>query len=206
MNNQSSILKVEKYLYRLKSKENNIDNYYTKEMRNLSIGSKIMYLISICKLFETNEQRNIKRGGNGLYSEPIETVDVNSLSKRDINEFLKCEWFNRLTNHTKNQHLIRIKKYLKFSNRQDLVKELGGLLFKEEKRILSKNDLISREDLKFILEHCNLKLRTLLMVLYEGALRIDEALNIQCKHIRFNGGYAILRVEKSKTKPFFNQQ
>ena len=200
MNNQSSILSVEKYFYRLRSKENNIDNYYNKQMRNMSIGSKIMYLVSICKLFETNEQRNRKRGGKGLYSKPIENTDVNKLTKREINEFLKCEWFNKLTNHTKNQHLIRIKKYLTFSNREDLVDEIGDLLFKKEKRTLSKNDLISRKDLKFILEHCNLKMRTLLMVLYEGALRIDEALNIKFKNIKFNGGYAILQVEKSKTK------
>ena len=96
-----------------------------------------MYLVSICKLFETNEQRNRKRGGKGLYSKPIENTDVNKLTKQDINEFLKSEWFNKLTNHTKNQHLIRIKKYLKFSNREDLVEEIVGLLFKEEKRILS---------------------------------------------------------------------
>lgn len=121
MNSQSSISKEQKYLYKLKSKENNIDSYHNKEMRNLSVGCKIMYLISICKLFETNEQRNIKRGGNGLYSEPIENVDVNKLTKQDINEFLKSEWFNKLTNHTKNQHLIRVKKYLRFSNRHDLV-------------------------------------------------------------------------------------
>ena len=63
MVDQNSGWDIGKYLYRLNSKENNIDNYYNKELRNLSIGSKIMYLVSICKLFETNEQRNRKRGG-----------------------------------------------------------------------------------------------------------------------------------------------
>ena len=63
MNDQNSIWDVEKYLYRLNSKENNIDNYYNKELRNLSIGTKIMYLVSICKLFETDEWRNIENQG-----------------------------------------------------------------------------------------------------------------------------------------------
>ena len=62
INDQNSIWDVKKYLYRLNSKENNIDNYYNKELRNLSIGTKIMYLVSICKLFETDERRNKKRG------------------------------------------------------------------------------------------------------------------------------------------------
>jgi len=43
MNNPNLILKVEKYLYRLKAKKNNIEDYYNKNLRNLSIGSKIMY-------------------------------------------------------------------------------------------------------------------------------------------------------------------
>jgi len=63
MNDQNSIWDVEKYLSRLNSKENNIDNYYNKELRNLSIGTKIMYLVSICKLFETDEWRNIENQG-----------------------------------------------------------------------------------------------------------------------------------------------
>ncbi len=200
MSIQNSVWDAEKYLYRLNAKKNNIDNYYNKELRNISEGSKVMNLISLCKLFETNEERNRKRGGKGIYSKPIENTDVNKLTKRDINEFLRCKWFNKLTNHTKNQHLIRIKKYLRFSKREDLVEEIGDLLFKKEKRTLSKNDLISKEDLELILEHSNLKIRTLLMVLYEGALRIDEASNIRFKHIKFNGGYAILHIEKSKTR------
>ena len=62
MNDQNSIWDVEKYLHRLNSKENNIDNYYNKKLRSLSIGTKILYLVSICKLFDTNERRNKNRG------------------------------------------------------------------------------------------------------------------------------------------------
>ena len=37
------------------------------------------------------------------------------------------------------------------------------------------------------------------MVMYEGALRRDELLNIRKKHIKFESGYIILKVAKSKT-------
>jgi len=37
------------------------------------------------------------------------------------------------------------------------------------------------------------------MVMYEGALRRDELLNIRKKHIKFMSGYAILKIVKSKT-------
>lgn len=200
MNNQNLILEIERYLNKLRSKENNINQYYAKELRDMSDRSKIMYLTSICKLFENNEQRNRSRRTKNLNSTILENVDINKLTKQDINDFLSCEWFDKLSNNTKNQYLIRIKKYLKFSNREDLIEELGDKSYKEEERTLSKTDLISREDLELILKYCNLKLKTLIMVLYEGALRIDEALNIRLKHIKFNGGYAILRVEISKTK------
>ncbi|MFX1344934.1 MAG: hypothetical protein ACFFAI_07480 [Promethearchaeota archaeon] len=69
------------------------------------LGVKLCIWFLSVKLFETNEQRNRKRGGKGIYSKPIENTDVNKLNKQDINEFLKCEWFNKLTNHTKDQHL-----------------------------------------------------------------------------------------------------
>ena len=200
MNNQNIILDIEKYLYKLRSKENNIDEYYSKELRSLTDKSKVIYLISICKLFETDEQRNKSRRIKEPNPEPLKNVDVYKLTKQDINNYLNCKWFLNLSNSTKNQHLFKVKKYLIFSKRNDLVEALGNKRFKESKKILSKNELISRDDLELILKHCNLKLRTLLMVMYEGALRIDETLNIRREHVKFKGGYINLRIEISKTK------
>lgn len=200
MNNQNIISDIEKYLYKLRSKENNIGEYHSKEMRDLSNKSKIIYLISICKLFENDEQRNRSRRIKELNPKPLKNVDVDKLTKQDINNYLSCKWFLNLSNATKNQHLVKVKKYLRFSKREDLIEALGDKRFKEKKKTLSKNDLISRDDLELILKHCNLKLRTLIMVMYEGALRVDETLNIRFKHVKFNGGYINLRIETSKTK------
>ena len=200
MNNQNIISDIEKYLYKLRSKENNIGEYLSKEMRDLSNKSKIIYLISVCKLFENDEQRNKSRRIKELNPKPLKNVDVDKLTKQDINNYLSCKWFLNLSNATKNQHLVKVKKYLRFSNREDLIEALGDKRFKEKKKTLSKNDLVSRDDLELILKHCNLKLRTLIMVMYEGALRIDETLNIRFKHVKFNGGYINLRIETSKTK------
>lgn len=93
---------------------------------------------------------------------------------------------------------IIIKAYLKFSKRHDLI-ELLPKKFKSESKQLSKNDLISREDLNIILKFCDSKRSALIMVMYEGALRRDELLNIRKKHIKFMSGYAILKIVKSKT-------
>ena len=168
MNNQNIISDIEKYLYKLRSKENNIGEYLSKEMRDLSNKSKIIYLISICKLFENDEQRNKSRRTKKLNPKPLRNVDVDKLTKQDINNYLSCKWFLNLSNATKNQHLVKVKKYLRFSNREDLIEALGDKRFKEKKKTLSKNDLVSRDDLELILKHCNLKLRTLIMVMYEG--------------------------------------
>ena len=112
---------------------------------------------------------------------------------------MNCKWFLNLSNSTKNQHLVKVKKCLKFLKRKDLIEALGKKGFKENRKTLSKNELVSRDDLELILKHCNLKLRTLIMVMYEGALRIDETLNIRFKHVKFNSGYVNLRIETSKS-------
>ncbi len=200
MPDQNIVLDIEKYLFKLRSGESNIDEYYSKELRNLSNNSKLSYLISICKLFETDEQRNRRRRVKQEKLKPIKNVDVNKLLEQNITNFLKCEWFNSLSNKTKNQHLVKIKKYLEYSGRKDLVKVIGKKGFKEDKKVLSKTDLISRDDLELILKNCCLKVRTLLMVMYEGALRKDEVLNIRYKDVKFNGGYIILRIGTSKTQ------
>jgi len=188
---------VNKYLERLKSNKNNIENYYYKELNGLSEGAILNHLISISKLFETDKQRN-----EGWRSKDkdfnLVQKDINQLTEQHIKDFLNCSWWNNLTSGTKNNHLNRIKKYLKFSERKDLLNLLPKKINGKGKK-LSKNDLISREDLDQILKNCNLKYRTLFMILYEGALRIDEALNIKRKDIKFNGGYIILKVSKSKT-------
>ncbi len=150
-------------------------------------------------MFETDEQRNRRRRVKEEKLQPIKNVDVNQLSIEYINDFLKCEWFNNLSNKSKNHRLIAIKKYLNYSDREDLVDVIGKKRFKEEKKVLSKTDLITRDDLELILKNCCLKVRTLLMVMYEGALRKEEAINIQFKDVKFNGGYIILRIGISKT-------
>ncbi len=61
MTDQNIISNIEKYLFKLRNGKNNINEYYSKELRNLSNNSKLFYLIPIYKLFETDEQRNRSR-------------------------------------------------------------------------------------------------------------------------------------------------
>ncbi len=139
MSHQNIISDIEKYLFKLSNRENNIDEYYNKELRNLSNKSKLAYLIPICKLFETDEQRNRRRRVKEEKLQPIKNVDVNKLTGEYINDFLKCDWFNNLLNKSKNHHLVIIKKYLRYSNRQDLIDIIGKKRFKEEKKVFDWN-------------------------------------------------------------------
>lgn len=50
---------ISKYLNKLKSSENNIEEYHLKELTGLSLETQLNHLITLNKLFETDEQRNI---------------------------------------------------------------------------------------------------------------------------------------------------
>ena len=188
---------ISKYLNKLQTPNNNINEYKLTKLNEIKKSSQLNHLISICKLFETNEQRNRTRREkekNGT----LEHADVNKLTENDIYDFLASKWFNKLKGITKNQHILKIRQYLIYSNRQDLA-DLLPKKIKGKARKISKNDLIERDDLDVILKHCNLKMRTLLMILYEGALRINEALSIKRRDIKFVDNKINLKVAVSKT-------
>ena len=155
------------------------------------------HLIALNKLFETDEQRNIS-GKLKPNNKILENTNVNCLTKENILDLLRSEWYQSLKGQTQQLNIRRIRTYLKYSKRNDLV-ELLPKKFKIETKQLSKTDLISRKELDTILKFSNLRGRTLIMVMYEGALRRDELLNIRKKHIKFESGYIILKVAKSKT-------
>lgn len=189
--------KINKNLDRFTSDKSNMVDYYNKELRGQAKGTQLSHLISICKLFETEEQRGKgKSSQNKDYS--LEMNDVVKLTKDDIREFLRGKWWTNLSRSTQSGHLYRIKNYLKYSNREELA-ELFPAKIRSKSKQLSKTDLITREDLKLILKNCGIKIRTLIMVMYEGALRKDEALSIKRRDVKFNGGYIILKVSVSKT-------
>ncbi|MFX1567230.1 MAG: tyrosine-type recombinase/integrase [Promethearchaeota archaeon] len=189
---------INKYLERLKSEDNNIEEYYYNQLKGKSDGTILNHLVTIGKLFETDNQRN-ESCRNKEKDFTLENNNINLFTEQDLKDFLNCKWWNGLKSGTQKMHANRLKQYFKFSDRTDLKKLLPKRINRKTKQ-LSKIDLISREDLDQILKVCNLQYRTLIMVMYEGALRIDEVLNITRKDIRFNGGYATLKIVKSKTR------
>ena len=185
------------YLGRLKSKDNNIENYYYKELKGLAEGTILNHLISISKLFESEKQRsNSQRNLNKDFT--LKNNNINQLTEQDIKDFLDSDWWNNLSGATQKGHVNKIGNYFKYSERKDLLELLPTKINGKSKE-LSKIDLISREDLNQVLKYSNLKYKTLFMILYEGALRIDEVLNIRWKDIKFNSGYTILKISESKT-------
>jgi len=187
------------YLKRLKSKNNNIEDYYYKELKGNAESTILNHLISISKLFETEKQRN-----EGLRAKNkdfhLEHNNINKFTEQDIKDFLDSEWWNNLSGGTQKMHTNRIKKYLKYSMRNDLL-ELFPTKFNGKTEELSNIDLITRKDLEQILKYCNIQYKTLLMILYEGALRLAEVLSIRKKDIREESPIITrLKITESKTK------
>ncbi|MBA7567007.1 Tyrosine recombinase XerC [subsurface metagenome] len=176
---------IDTILSRIQSDKNNINEYYTTQLKGWSLNTQLANLIAIDKLFEATQKNNAK-----------------TITKKDILNFLNSEWFNQtLKKDTSRKiYLSRINKYLQYSKRTQLVNLINPKQYNGTSKEINENELITRKDLELILKNSNLKLRTLIMVLYEGALRRGEVLGIKFKHIIFKGDYANLYVEVSKTK------
>ena len=160
---------ISKYFAKLESNKNNIEEYYLRKLTGVSLRTQLNCLMSICKLFETNKQRNMS-GRFKPNNIILEYADVNQLTKENILVLLKGEWYKSLKPQTQQLHIRRMRQYLKYSKRDDL-EDLLPKKFKIEAKQLSKTDLITRDDLDIILKFSNLWGRTLTMVMYEGALR-----------------------------------
>lgn len=120
--------------------------------------------------------------------------------KKDFFKILQSSWFNSLAGDSQKLQLIHLQKSFDFSGQNELAKLCHPEQYNSAIKELNKNELINRIELKQILKHCNSKMRTLLMVLYEGALRKGELLNIKYKHIKFEDEYINLFIDKSKTR------
>ena len=136
---------ISKYLSKLKSSENNIEQHYLKKLTGLSLGTQLNHLIALNKLFETDEQRNIS-GKLKPNNKILENVNVNHLTKENILDLLRSEWYQSLKGQTQQLNIRRIRTYLKYSKRNDLV-ELLPKKFKIKTNQLSKTDLITRDDI-----------------------------------------------------------
>lgn len=126
-------------------------------------------------------------------------INPTQFTQDDIRAFISHESFKNLRNKSKNHYLICIKKYLQYFKRDDLVAKLPK--YSEKKTVLSKNELITREDLNKILQLVNIKKKAMIMVIFEGALRRKEAVNILFKDVEFSNGFVDLYIRESKTLP-----
>ncbi|MCK4382231.1 MAG: tyrosine-type recombinase/integrase [Candidatus Lokiarchaeota archaeon] len=120
--------------------------------------------------------------------------DPKTYTQNDIKKFLAHDKIKKLSSKSKNQYILAIKKYLKYF---DI--ELKFPKYIVKKNELNKTELITREDLNKILEICNTKKKAMLMVLYEGALRRKELVNIRKKNVVFQNGFVDLYIKESKT-------
>ncbi len=130
----------------------------------------------------------------------INKIDPSMFTEDDIRTLKKHEDFKKLSNRTKNMYLIIIKKYLNYYDREDLVKMMKkSTKYSVKKHELNKIDLITKEDLDKMLEICNTKKKAIIMVLYTGALRRKELVNIKRKNVVFQKTHVDLYIEESKT-------
>lgn len=191
--------RIKKYENCLLSDDNNIEDYCIKILNNFpSKSTKLNHLISMTKLFETEEQRiNVKRNKDKDYLLNHSNVDL--LTKNDIRVLFNGAWWKNLSNGTQKHHLIRFMRYIKFSKRENLL-EIFPEKIEYKPPELQRKDLITRDELKLILQNCGLKTRTLIIMLYEGAFRINELLSVVRKDISFDGKFTLVTIRYSKTK------
>lgn len=161
--------------------DNNIEEYFIIDLSTYTENSQLAHLSSIKFLFDETKKSN-----------------PNDLNKNDMLKFLSCKRFTGLHNRSKNLHILCIKKYLIYSGRNDLVDKLPKK-YQVKNGDLDVNSLITRDDIDDILNVVGVKLRALIMVLYEGALRKGELINIKRKNVKFTGDYITLYIETSKT-------
>lgn len=182
METQKSISLTKSLLREITTDKNNIREYYLTKIKHQKIKTQINYLVCLKKLFEMTGKNNGKL-----------------LEKADILNLLESKWFDSLKPSTRKLYIIRFVDYLKFCKRKDLVIYFPKKI-KIEQRYFNKNELISRDDLNLLLENVSPKLKALFMVLYEGALRKGELLNIKLRDIVFSDKFAEIEIRKSKTK------
>ena len=181
MEPQKLIFLTKTFLREISTDKNNIREYYLTRIKHRKIKTQINYLVCLKNLFTITGKNNEKL-----------------LEKADILNLLESEWFDSLKPSTRKIYIFRFIDYLKFSKRDDLVLCFPKKL-KSEKKYINKNELISRDDLNLLLKNVSPKLKALIMVLYEGALRKGELLNIKLQDIVFSDKFAEIEIRKSKT-------
>lgn len=156
------------------------EDFYTFKLEPMTPHSQKAYLNALSRFYDMTNKINAKE-----------------LTKDDIKAFLNNERFKSLANRTKNHYLLCLKKFLEHFGRKKLIESLPR--YREKNKELNKTDLISREDLDFLLKNVNTKKKAMIMVNYEGALRRDELVNIQFKNVQFQEGFVDIYIGKSKT-------
>ncbi len=182
MEPQKWISLTESLLREITTDKNNIREFYLTKIKHQKIKTQINYLVCLKNLFKITGKNNQKL-----------------LEKADILNLLESKWFDSLKPSTRKLYIIRFVDYLKFSKRKDLVVYFPKKI-KIEQRYFNKNELVSRDDLNLLLENVSPKLKALIIVLYEGALRKGELLNIKLEDIVFSDKFAEIEIRKSKTK------
>lgn len=169
-------------LNKIKTDENGFMKYYITKLKPYSEKTILNDLIAIHKLYNQIGKDNPKE-----------------MTEDDMLSFLDSDWWNNLNRTTRTMYISKIRKLFSFYNKEDLVNLLPKIP-KNKQKVLSANELITRDDLSLMIENSRLKFRTLIMVMYEGALRKGELMNILYKDIKFNGGYINLYIRESKTE------
>jgi integrase len=148
-----------------------IKDFHELKLKHLAYNTQLSNLISI-NHFALITQKNTE-----------------SLTKRDILDYLNNKKFLGLKNSSKNKKILSIRKFLEYYKKDDLLELFP--IFPEEKKELNKSDLINRDDLEKLLKSCdNIKYKTLLIVYYESACRRDELILVKKRNIEFYENYA----------------
>lgn len=162
-------------------KNKEIKEFFRTEVANLSEKTQISKMYAITTFMDI-----------------IGDIKVKEIEREHILRYIENKGFQELANSSKNLKIVHIGTFLKYYGRDDLVDIFPK--YNEKEKELNKNDLISREDLEKILKSAqNITYKTLVIVLYESAVRKAELVGVKRKHIQFYDSYCNLYIDTSKT-------
>ncbi|MEM5831305.1 MAG: tyrosine-type recombinase/integrase [candidate division WOR-3 bacterium] len=161
-----------------------------------------------------NTKKSFKIGISAFFKFIYGKIDLEEASKKYIEEVKKgrdyfkdlinfCNFLNNKTPKTAYTYLASIKSFLNYFLNIELTKKQNRILrsrLPKGNRARTIEGDLTREKLKKILEHCNLKAKALFLFLLSSGIRIGELLKLKLNDIDLNQDPPIVYVRGEYTK------
>jgi integrase len=170
----------------------------------VSYGSAINKFFSFIYVFPTYPTRKVKELMDNQRVELEKLADRYFIEKRDYAKDLRefNQWYAKDHTPTSCQHYSSIiREFFLFHDIELSEKEKRTIRKKVKRgRAVSEDHYLTKEDLKKLLIHSDLKLKSLVLFQVSSGLRPGEVLDLDLRDLKINDDYGriLIRAEKSK--------